>query len=532
MPFECPQLPQQIHATCVSVQARGLLIVGPSGSGKSTLALKMLGMGALLVADDRCDLSNGGTGVIADKPTELPEAIEARGIGLLAARCAGPTQVAAIVDLEQVAYERLPPVQNVEVGPYQLPLLAATTQTDMAAAFFYFLKYGFHGAGRSTAINALEDVGFEAIDNLPLSLVPRLLDGPPLERPVALGVDVRNRDFTTKAFMKLVASLPEDTEAEVSLLYLDTREDVLIRRYSETRRPHPMAPNESLAEGIHRERELLGAIQSRSDVVIDTSDLSPHDLREEVTKLFAIEKGRRLSVLLNSFSYKRGVPHGVDMAFDCRFLRNPHWDTELRDLTGKDPKVVEYVTADERFDPFFSKINDLTDLLLPAFHDEGKSYLTIGLGCTGGKHRSVAVAEMMGKALANKVIVAHGGLAREYLSAVEHVVGKQTGIRAITIEENHDRSDKQSEICSAADSVDVGLHARASAKFVEVVEQFDARVTVCKDGMDVSGDSIMGLLMLAASRGTSIDVRCEGSEAEGAMDSLAELVSDKFGEGH
>lgn len=275
---------------------------------------------------------------------------------------------------------------------------------------------GPSGAGRSTAINALEDVGFEAIDNLPLSLIPRLLDGPPLARSIALGVDARNRDFTTKALMQLVEGLPDQSAAEVSMLYLSAREDVLIRRYSETRRPHPMAPNESLLEGLRRERELLGAIQSRSDIVIDTSDLSPHELRDEVTKLFSSQSVGGLSVLVNSFSYKRGVPHGVDMAFDCRFLRNPHWDPDLRDLTGRDPCVEQYVTADERFHPFFGKIMDLTDLLLPAFHDEGKSYLTIGLGCTGGKHRSVAVAEMMGKGLANKgwqVSIRHRELERQ-----------------------------------------------------------------------------------------------------------------------
>ncbi|EPX76931.1 RNase adapter RapZ [Litoreibacter arenae] len=278
---------------------------------------------------------------------------------------------------------------------------------------------GPSGAGRSTAINALEDLGFEAIDNLPLSLIPRLLSGRPLERSVALGVDVRNRDFTTKGLMKLVDALPLKTEAEVSLLYLNAREDVLVRRYSETRRPHPMAPNESLQDGIRRERELLGAIQSRSDIVIDTSDLSPHDLRAELTKLFAAPGESGLSVLLNSFSYKRGVPHGVDMVFDCRFLRNPHWDQDLRSLTGQDARVAEYVTADARFAPFFDKITELTDLLLPAFHDEGKSYLTIGLGCTGGKHRSVAVAEMMGKALANKgwqVSIRHRELERQLKS--------------------------------------------------------------------------------------------------------------------
>ena len=275
---------------------------------------------------------------------------------------------------------------------------------------------GPSGAGRSTAINALEDLGFEAIDNLPLSLIPRLLDGPPLSRSVALGVDVRNRDFTTKALMQLVDALLGKTDAKVTLLYLNAREDVLIRRYSETRRPHPMAPNESLQEGIRRERELLGAVQLRSDVVIETSDLSPHDLRDELTKLFAAPGEGGLSVLLNSFSYKRGVPHGVDMVYDCRFLRNPHWEPDLRQLTGKDQRVADYVMKDDRFSAFFEKINDLTDLLLPAFHDEGKSYLTIGLGCTGGKHRSVAVAEMMGKALANKgwqVSIRHRELERQ-----------------------------------------------------------------------------------------------------------------------
>ena len=291
-----------------------------------------------------------------------------------------------------------------------------SNKTPQATPHQIVIVTGPSGAGRSTAINALEDLGFEAIDNLPLSLVPRLLDGPPLSRSVALGVDVRNRDFTTKALMQLVGALPGQTDVDVTLLYLDAREDVLTRRYSETRRPHPMAPNESLQEGIRRERELLGAIQSRSDVVIETSDLSPHELRDEMTKLFAAPGAAGLSVLLNSFSYKRGVPHGVDMVFDCRFLRNPHWEPELRQLTGADARVEAYVTKDERFSAFFDKINDLTDLLLPAFHDEGKSYLTIGLGCTGGKHRSVAVAEMMGKTLANKgwqVSIRHRELERQ-----------------------------------------------------------------------------------------------------------------------
>lgn len=244
---------------------------------------------------------------------------------------------------------------------------------------------------------------------------------------MALGVDVRNRDFTTKAMMTLLNELPERTDAEICLLYLDSREEVLIRRYSETRRPHPLAPSENLQDGIQREEQLLGAIKSRSDLLIETSDLSPHELRDELTKLFGTPGKAGLSVSLNSFSYKRGVPHGVDMVFDCRFLRNPHWDAELRNLTGRTEKVTTYVQGDERFEPFFDKLMGLADLLLPAFHDEGKSYLTIGLGCTGGKHRSVAVAEMMGKALANKgwqVSIRHRELERR---AVLGVGDTQTG---------------------------------------------------------------------------------------------------------
>ncbi|PTX57282.1 UPF0042 nucleotide-binding protein [Litoreibacter ponti] len=261
---------------------------------------------------------------------------------------------------------------------------------------------GPSGAGRSTAINVLEDLGFEAIDNLPLSLIPRLLDGPPLGRSMALGVDVRNRDFTTKALMKLLDRLPERADMKVSLLFLDARKDVLIRRYSETRRPHPMSPDEGLEAGIEREAELLAAIRARSDMLIDTSDLSPHELRESLTGMFGAPEDQRLSVSLQSFSYKRGVPHGVDMVFDCRFLRNPHWEAELRPLTGEDPKVAEYVQQDPRYAEFFAKIRELTEMLLPAYREEGKSYLTIGFGCTGGRHRSVSVAENMAEALANK----------------------------------------------------------------------------------------------------------------------------------
>ncbi|MBT9384713.1 RNase adapter RapZ [Pseudooceanicola sp. CBS1P-1] len=261
------------------------------------------------------------------------------------------------------------------------------------------LVTGPSGAGRSTAIRALEDLGFEAIDNLPLSLLPRLLDGPP-PRPLALGVDARNRDFSTAGLAELVDTLRRKQGVPLELLYLDCRAEVLSRRFSETRRRHPLAPAETPEDGIAREFDLLGPIRGRADVLVDTSDMTIHDLRAEVGRHFAAEEAQGLAISLQSFSYKRGLPRGLDMVFDVRFLRNPYWEPALRDLTGMDLPVQDYVAADPRFKPFLEKVTDLTLMLLPAYIEEGKAHLAIGFGCTGGKHRSVTLAERLGQALA------------------------------------------------------------------------------------------------------------------------------------
>ncbi|MFY0692802.1 MAG: RNase adapter RapZ [Paracoccaceae bacterium] len=261
---------------------------------------------------------------------------------------------------------------------------------------------GPSGAGRSTAIHALEDLGFEAIDNLPLSLIPRLLSGPPMERPLALGVDPRNRDFDSAAMIDLVDKLNGNSAIESSVLYLDARSDILLRRFSETRRRHPLAPDDAPQDGIRREFELLAPLKVRAEFLIDTSDMTPHDLRAEVESLLAPSNAGALAVSVQSFSYKRGLPRGVDMVFDCRFLRNPHWDRELRGLDGRDAKVEAYIMEDEKFAPFLSKLSGMTEFLLPAFKDEGKAHLSFGLGCTGGQHRSVAVAENLARTLAQK----------------------------------------------------------------------------------------------------------------------------------
>ncbi len=264
------------------------------------------------------------------------------------------------------------------------------------------LVTGPSGAGRSTAIRALEDLGYEAIDNIPLSLVPRLLDAGEARRPMALGIDVRNRDFSTAGLIETIDTFGADRTRPLEVLYLDCAPDVLVNRFSETRRRHPMALGETPRDGIAREMDLLAPIRTRADVLIDTTDLSPHDLRAEVAQWYGVEKGRSLSVSVQSFSYKRGMPRGLDMAFDTRFLNNPYWEESLRGLTGANLQVQNYVASDPRFAEFFSKVRDLTQMLLPAYVEEGKSYFAIGFGCTGGQHRSVTLVERLAKALAEE----------------------------------------------------------------------------------------------------------------------------------
>lgn len=261
------------------------------------------------------------------------------------------------------------------------------------------LVTGPSGAGRSTAINTLEDLGYEVIDNLPLSLLPRLLDGPPPAQPLAIGLDVRNRDFGVDAVIDTIGRLAAQADVDEQVLYLDCDEGELVRRYSETRRRHPLAPEASPLTGIQREKELLLPIRARADVLIDTSGLSVHDTRAEVEAWFAPQQGRTLGVTVQSFSFKRGLPRGLDIVHDVRFLRNPHWDPALRDLDGRHEAVRQFVEADPLFEPFFDKVRDLTLFLLPAYRTEGKAHLSIGFGCTGGQHRSVALAELLTNSL-------------------------------------------------------------------------------------------------------------------------------------
>ncbi len=290
------------------------------------------------------------------------------------------------------------------------------------------LVTGPSGAGRSTAINALEDLGYEAIDNIPLSLIPRLLEGPALPRPLALGLDVRNRDFTPDGLLDLQTRAGGELGLEI--LYLDCNPDVLVRRYSETRRRHPLAPNGAPTEGIALEILLLETVRSRADILIDTTDLTPHDLRGQLQNWFGRDTGQGMAVSVHSFSFKRGLPHGVDVVFDCRFLNNPYWQPDLRGLTGLDGAVTEYISADPRHAPFLDLVSGLLKFQLPACLDEGKAHFAVGIGCTGGQHRSVALTEKVADGLAQggwRVSIRHRELERRGIAGASTRVLDMSG---------------------------------------------------------------------------------------------------------
>ena len=281
------------------------------------------------------------------------------------------------------------------------------------------LVTGPSGAGRSTAIHVLEDLGFEAIDNLPMGLLTRLLEGSGNDRPMALGIDARNRDFSTIGFIELAAKLGRMEQVDLTVLYLDCSDEVLLRRFSETRRRHPVAKDAGPETGVRQEKELLAPIREIADTLIDTSALNVHEQREEVEHWFAPQGGRHLAVSIESFSYKRGLPRGLDMVFDCRFLANPYWRPELRAADGRNADVARYVQNDKNYAPFFDRVMGMLDLLLPAFRAEGKAHLSVAFGCTGGQHRSVALAEAIAKALADRgqqVAIRHREMERRALN--------------------------------------------------------------------------------------------------------------------
>lgn len=278
------------------------------------------------------------------------------------------------------------------------------------------LVTGMSGAGKTLALKALEDAGYEAVDNLPLSLLASLVrpEGA-AGRPIAIGVDTRTRDFSVAAFGAAIDRLKAEPGFEARLLFLDCEDEPLRRRFTETRRRHPLANDRPLADGIRAERDLIQPLRDRADMVLDTSTLAPGDLKRLVQAHYGLGEPVAMAVSVVSFAYRHGLPREADLVFDIRFLANPHYRPELQAMTGREAQVADFITRDPAFQPFFDGLTTMLVALLPRFESEGKSYLTIALGCTGGRHRSVFVAERLAEwlgGLGRRVNLIHRDTAR------------------------------------------------------------------------------------------------------------------------
>lgn len=247
---------------------------------------------------------------------------------------------------------------------------------------------GLSGAGMSSSLKVLEDLGYEVFDNFPLTLIEGLLSETQHHgKPIAIGIDTRTRGFDPQAIIDKVATLG------ARLLFITCDEEKLQQRFTETRRRHPLAGDRPVSAGIKKEFSLLFPLREIADPIIDTTDLSIHDLRRIISGYFEENKGRRLNVTIMSFGFKNGLPREADIVMDVRFLKNPHWDLKLRPLTGKDSEVQDHIEGDPSFEDFLRHFKDMIAPLFERYTQEGKSYLTVAFGCTGGKHRSVYVAE-------------------------------------------------------------------------------------------------------------------------------------------
>lgn len=285
------------------------------------------------------------------------------------------------------------------------------------------LVTGLSGAGKSSILRILEDLGHEVIDNPPLGMLDEIVARG--DRPIAVGVDSRTRGFDASAVLEALARLRMNPHLRAELLYATADEATLLRRYTATRRRHPLAPHGSVKEGIDAETALTARLQQNADLLIDTSDLSAPELRRLIETRFGTwhsGPAEGLTVVLMSFAFPAGLPREADMVFDARFLRNPHYDAELAPQTGLDRPVAAYVEADPDYEPFLRQIVDMLRLVIPRFVQEGKKYATIAVGCSGGRHRSVTLVEALGHIFADPasaiggegpVAIVHRELARQ-----------------------------------------------------------------------------------------------------------------------
>jgi RNase adaptor protein for sRNA GlmZ degradation len=463
---------QLMHATAVALTLPGLgnwavLLRGAPGAGKSDLALRLIDRGARLISDDQTHLSTTGSRLLAAPPATLAGKLEVRGLGIVDLPFERDVPVALLVDLTPAeTIERLPEydveilqgvaLQRLALDPAQVSApeklrlalctaasaimraeskgsavagakgqgggdsmsddTLAAAPASAAARTRLVLVTGMSGAGRSTALRILEDDGYEAIDNLPLNLLRAVVNEVGLQRPIALGVDIRTRDFAAAPVLEQLDELAGNPNFATTLLFVDCDDEVLVRRFTETRRRHPLAQGRPVADGIAVERRLVAPLRERADMVIDSSHLAPADLRQQLLGRFGREEGLGMSVFVTSFSFRQGLPREADLVFDVRFLTNPHYEPELKPLSGQDAAVAAYVERDPGFAPFFSQLTAMLGGLLPRYEREGKSYLTIAIGCTGGRHRSVFVAERLAAWLGagdHPVHLAHRDIARD-----------------------------------------------------------------------------------------------------------------------
>jgi RNase adaptor protein for sRNA GlmZ degradation len=436
--------PRLVHATCVAIDGAdgplGVLLRGPSGAGKSDLALRLIDRGARLVADDQCELrcQDGAAGarLVARAPASIAGVLEVRGLGIMEVPSLAEAPVALVVDLvDPEEVERLPAAATEEILGLELPRVAlnafeaaapaklhlalrqgAKTRAAESAAVdpsavapgdgqalpesgapfgaprHVVVVTGLSGAGRSTALKMLEDLGYEAIDNPPLDLLNSIASE---DGPLALGIDIRTRNFAAEPILGHLDRLGAEPGLAVTLLFLDCDDEVLERRFTETRRRHPLAQDRRVADGIAAERRLIAPLRARADLMLDTSNLNPTELRRVLGGHLGLDRAPGLAIFVTSFAYRAGLPREADLVFDVRFLANPHYQADLREFDGRDPRVAAYVEGDPAYSAFFDRLTGMLGPLLPRYEREGKSYLTVAIGCTGGRHRSVVVAERL-----------------------------------------------------------------------------------------------------------------------------------------
>lgn len=365
---------------------------------------------------------------------------------------------------------------------------------------------GRSGSGKSVALRALEDMGFYCVDNLPVDLLPELAKTL-AERDAAaaaVSIDVRNMPESPEIFEKALESLP--AEYSPQLLFLDADRNTLIRRYSDTRRLHPLSTkNLSLEMAIDTESDLLEPLRSRADLIIDTSEMSVHELAEMLRTRLLGKRERELTMVFESFGFKHGIPIDADYVFDVRFLPNPHWDPKLRPMTGLDRPVAAFLDRHTEVHNFIYQTRSYLELWLPMLETNNRSYLTVAIGCTGGKHRSVYVAEQLADYFRSR--------GKTYNHAIEHLKSANDPIST--------RSDKNR----------LGMHARPAMKLFDLVNTFQSTVTLRNhEGVEAQADSVIAMLMLDSEQGSHIDIEASGCDEKEAIDAIIALFESGFDE--